>query len=69
MQTRLHVSIILVAFTVAFLLGYNVSSQSGNEPGYFEATEAGAYGAVETAAEPSGLSSEDSEYYESLLNE
>jgi hypothetical protein len=64
-----HVSIISGAFAVAFLLGYNLSSQSGNEPGYFEATEAGAYGSVEKTDGPSGLNTEDSEYYKSLLNE
>lgn len=69
MHAGLQVSIIVGAFTVAFLLGYNVSAQSGNEPGYFEATEAGAYGAVESVAEPSGLSSDDSEYYKTLLDD
>jgi len=68
-HTRLQVSITIVIFVVAFLLGYNISAQSGNEPGYFQATEAGAYGAVETSASPSGLSIDESEYYKSLLND
>jgi hypothetical protein len=69
MHTYLRASIIVVTFVVAFLLGYNISSQSGTEPGYFEATEAGAYGSVEESASPTGLGADDSEYYKSLLNE
>ena len=69
MHTRLQISIVIVAFAVAFLLGYNISAQSGNEPGYFQATEAGAYGAVEKSASPDGLSTDESEYYKSLLND
>jgi len=68
-HTRLQVSIIIGTFVVAFLLGYNISSQSGNEPGYFEATEAGAYGSVESSAAPTGLSTDESEYYKSLLSD
>ena len=69
MHTRLQVSIMVVTFAVAFLLGYNISAQSGNEPGYFLAVEAGAYGAVETLSSPTGLSADESEYYKSLLND
>ena len=66
MLTFLQASIIVVTFVVAFLLGYNISSQTGNEPGYFEATEAAAYGSVEKATSTEGLSKEEQEYYESL---
>lgn len=69
MHTYLRASIIVVTFAVAFLLGYNISSRTGNEPGYFEATEAGAYGSVEEPASQTGLSEDESEYYKSLLNE
>ena len=69
MQTYLRASIIITSFAVAFLLGYNISSQTGTEPGYFEATEAGAYGSVEKSSSPTGLSEDESEYYKSLLNE
>jgi hypothetical protein len=66
MHTYLQASIIVVTFVVAFLLGYAVSSQTGIEPGYFEATEAAAYGSVEETTSTEGLSKEEQEYYESL---
>ena len=69
MHTYLRASIIIVTFIVAFLLGYNISSQSGNEPGDFEAAEAGAYGSVKEPATQPGLNADDSEYYKSLHNE
>ena len=69
MNTRLQVSIIIMAFICAYLLGYNLSSQTGNEPGYFQATEAGAYGSVEKSDAPSGLNTDDVDYYKSLLND
>ena len=69
MYIYLRASIIIFTFVVAFLLGYNISSQSGTEPGYFEATEAGAYGSVKEPATQPGLNTDDSEYYKSLLNE
>lgn len=69
MNTTLQVSIIILAFVFSFLLGYNLSSQTGNEPGYFQATEAAAYGSVEKTESPTGLSTDESEYYKSLLNE
>ena len=69
MNTRLQVSIIIMAFICAYLLGYNLSSQTGNEPGYFQATEAGAYGSVEKSDTPSGLNTDDVDYYKSLLDD
>ena len=69
MNTKLQVSIIILAFIFSFLLGYNLSSQTGNEPGYFQATEAGAYGSVEKSDSPYVLRTDESEYYKSLLNE
>lgn len=69
MNTKLQVSIIILAFIFSFLLGYNISSQTGNEPGYFQATEAGAYGSVEKSESPTGLSTDESDYYKSLLDE
>ena len=51
---------------VAFLLGYAVSSRTGIEPGYFEASEAAAYGSVDEPTSTKGLSKEEQDYYESL---
>ena len=43
------------------------ASSTGVEPGYFEAAEAGAYGVVEEPVSAEGLSKEEQEYYESLI--
>lgn len=70
MRTALWVMIVVVASVCASLLGYAVSSQTGVEPGYFEAAEAGGYGAG--AGEGGGAQDLDPElqkYYESLKTE
>ncbi|MCK5624192.1 MAG: hypothetical protein KAJ11_17960 [Alphaproteobacteria bacterium] len=70
MRTALWVSIIVVASVFAGLLGYATSSRTGVEPGYFEAAEAGGYGAA--AGEDSGAEGMDQElqeYYENLKAE
>lgn len=70
MRTALWVTIIIVASVFSGLLGYATSSQTGVEPGYFEASEAGGYGA--SAGEESGAEGIDPElqkYYESLNTE
>ena len=66
MRTYIQISIITVSFVIAFLLGYSVSSQTGIEPGYFEATEAAAYGSGEEETSTEGLSKEEQDYYDSL---
>lgn len=68
MNTKLQVSVITLAFVFSFLFGYNISSESGNEPGYFQAPEAGAYGSVKKEDSPTGLSTDESDYYKSLLD-
>jgi hypothetical protein len=68
-HTRLWVSIIFATFAVAYLLGYNISDQSGTEPGYFLATEAAAYGVTKESESATGMSSDDADYYKSLLDE
>lgn len=70
MRTALWVMIVVVASVCASLLGYAISSQTGVEPGYFEAAEAGGYGAG--AGEGAGVQDLDPElqkYYESLKTE
>ena len=70
MQARLQVSIILGAFAAAFFLGFNISSESGIEPGYFETAEAGAYGVVATSDQaPAKYRDLVAEYYKSLLQD
>ncbi len=52
---------------VGFLFGYNLSSQTGVEPGFFERPEAGGYGAGPGAGQASeGVNSEMEEYYKKL---
>jgi hypothetical protein len=66
----LWVSIIVMASVFAGLLGYATSSRTGVEPGYFEAAEAGSYGAVAgEAGGAEGLDQELQEYYENLKAE
>ena len=70
MRTTLWVLTVVVASVFAGLLGYATSSRTGVEPGYFEAAEAGGYGAP--AAEDSGTEGMDQElqeYYENLKTE
>ena len=53
---------------VGFLLGYNLSAQTGVEPGFFELPEAGGYGAGPGAGQAGeGVSSDMEEYYKKLL--
>lgn len=53
---------------VSFLFGYNMSSQTGVEPGFFELPEAGGYGAGPGGGQASeGVSSDMEEYYKKLL--
>ncbi|MEN8198327.1 MAG: hypothetical protein ABFS30_17795 [Pseudomonadota bacterium] len=71
MRTALWVMIVVVASVCAGLLGYATSSQTGVEPGYFEAAEAGGYGApaAEGGGGAEGMDQELQEYYKSLQTE
>ncbi|MDH5445662.1 MAG: hypothetical protein OEY52_08905 [Gammaproteobacteria bacterium] len=66
MNTRIWVSLVTVSFLLAFLAGYNVSVKTGVEPGYFEAPEAGGYGAGAEKKAPAGISEELQDYYKDL---
>ncbi len=66
MKNRLWASIVVVSFCLAFLIGYNVSLNTGVEPGYFEAPDAGRYGAAAEGVAPEGISDELQEYYREL---
>ena len=70
MRTVLWVLTVVVASVCAGLLGYATSSQTGVEPGYFEAAEAGGYGAPASGGGGAeGLDEELQEYYKSLETE
>ena len=66
MKHQLWVLIVIVAFFLSALVGYNISLETGVEPGFFEAPEAGGYGAGAGAAAPEGIDSEFQEYYQEL---
>ncbi len=59
----------LAAVVVSFLLGYGVSSNTGVEPGYFEAAEAGGYGGGGGGGDAAGLniSKDAADYYKDLM--
>lgn len=70
MRTILWALTVVVATIFAGLLGYATSSQTGVEPGYFEAAEAGGYGAPAVdGSGAEGLDQELQEYYKSLQAE
>jgi len=58
--------LVLVVTAIAFLLGYNISQNTGVEPGFFEIAEAGGYGAGTDSKAPEGLSTDLQEYYSNL---
>jgi hypothetical protein len=61
---------VAVASVLAGLVGYAMSSNTGVEPGYFEAAEAGGYGAAAgDGGDAEGIAPELREYYESLNTE
>ncbi|MEE8393814.1 MAG: hypothetical protein V3R66_05665 [Rhodospirillales bacterium] len=56
---------------MASLVGYSISSKTGVEPGFFEAAEAGSYGAGASDGDGGGAGMEQDmqEYYKKLLSE
>jgi len=66
MKSQLWVLIVFVSCLLAVLVGYSISSSTGVEPGYFEAPDAGGYGASSEAAGPEGISDEVQDYYKDL---
>ena len=69
MSLKITSSLIAVATVIAFMLGYNISQNTGVEPGFFEIAEAGGYGAGSDNKATEGLSSDLQEYYNSLAEE
>ena len=66
MNNRFWTGIVTVSFLLAFFVGYNISIDTGVEPGYFEAPDAGGYGAGAEGAAPEGVSDEMQDYYKDL---
>ena len=66
MKRQLGIMIIVVSCLLAAVIGYSISSSTGVEPGYFEAPDAGGYGASAEGAAPEGISSEVQDYYNNL---
>tara|TARA_B100000315_G_scaffold172586_1_gene161051 strand:- start:336 stop:551 length:216 start_codon:yes stop_codon:yes gene_type:complete len=71
MRSALWVLTVITASVLASLLGYSLSSQTGVEPGYFEAAEAGGYGSGGGDGDDgaSGIDDEMQEYYKKLLSD
>jgi hypothetical protein len=69
MKSQLGVMIVIVSCLLAAVVGYSISSSTGVEPGYFEAPDAGGYGASAEAGAPEGISSDLQDYYNSLTEE
>ena len=59
--------IALFVWLAGFMLGYRVSTNTGSEPGYFEAVEAAGYGGGSEKIE--GVTEEMQKYYEELLQD
>lgn len=70
-RTALWVLTVITVGLLASLLGYSVSLKTGVEPGYFEAVEAGSYGAGagDGDAGAAGMDEEMQDYYKKLLSE
>ena len=58
------VAIVIVAALFGFVVGYQVSSRTGVEPGYFAAPEAGGYGVAPTTGPK--MSEDLRKHYEGL---
>ena len=61
--------LVLSGAGVALLLGYNISSATGVEPGFFDAPEAAGYGAGVESKEPEGINQEFQDYYKNLTRD
>lgn len=66
MKRQFWALIVVVGCFLAALIGYSISSSTGVEPGYFEAPDAGGYGASSEGAAPEGISDELQDYYKTL---
>lgn len=66
MQTKIFLPMAGVITVIGFLLGFNISTNTGVEPGFFEIAEAGGYGAGTDSNVPKDLSEDLQEYYSDL---
>ena len=66
MKNNLWAMVIVVSAFLAFFVGWNISTGTGVEPGFFEAPSAAGYGSGTEGAAPEGVSAEMAEYYKEL---
>ena len=67
MHKGILIALVAVGTMLGFLLGFNVSSNTGVEPGFFETAEAGGYGAGSGGSKATeGLSEDLADYYNDL---
>jgi hypothetical protein len=64
MKTGYWIIIAAVIWCIAVFAGYRVSSATGVQVGYFEAAEAGGYGAPSDTVE--GIDKQTQDYYKDL---
>ena len=69
MQKHLSLYLTVIIVVMGFLLGFNISSNTGVEPGFFEIAEAGGYGAGAESKAPEGLSQDLQDYYSDLADD
>lgn len=68
MKNNIWALVVLVGGLLGFSVGWNISVGTGVEPGFFEAPEAGGYGAGAEAKAPEGVSDEMQQYYQNLAD-
>ena len=69
MRINILLALAVVVTVMGFFLGFNLSSGTGVEPGFFEIAEAGGYGAGADSKAPEGLSKDLQDYYSDLADE
>ncbi len=66
---RKQIGALVVAFALAALAGFRISSGGGIQPGYFEKQEAPAYGVSEEKPMGSELGKQYEEHFKELYDE
>lgn len=66
MKNNLWSLVVMACAFLTFFVGWNISVGTGVEPGFFEAPEAGGYGAGAESKAPEGVSEEMQKYYQEL---
>jgi len=68
-QKKILLPLAGIVAVMGFMLGFNISNNTGVEPGFFEIAEAGGYGAGAESNVPEGLSKDLQDYYSDLAED